>query len=113
MLRGEKLSTETKGRILAALNRGRRPVEIMREFNVSDKTVRKIRRAANLPEVCRRLTPEEKAGILTAIRNEESNTHIAARFACDRGWVWKLARRINGDTLSRRRKSAQGKDRNA
>jgi hypothetical protein len=112
MNRGEKLSAETKQRILAALRSGRRPVQIMREFNVSDKTVRMIRRAANLPEVCRRLTRKEKAGIVAAIRKAESNTHIAARFHCDRGLVWKMARRINGDTLSRRRKYTQGKDMN-
>jgi transposase-like protein len=108
MNRGEKLSAETKQRILAALRSGRRPVQIMREFNVSDKTVRMIRRAANLPEVCRRLTREEKAGIVAAIRSGETNVSIAARFACDRGLVWKMARRINGDRLSRRR-NAQGK----
>jgi transposase-like protein len=68
----------------------------MRLFDVSDKTIRKIRRAANLPEVCRRLTPEEKAGIVAAIRSGESNVAIAERFTCDRGLVWKMARRING-----------------
>jgi transposase-like protein len=112
MNRGEKLSAETKQQILAALRSGRRPVQIMREFGVCDKTVRMIRRAANLPAVCRRLTSEEKTGIVAAIRNGDSNTSIAARFACDRGLVWKMARRINGDRLSCRRKSAQGKDMN-
>jgi transposase-like protein len=112
MNRGEKLSAETKQQILVALRNGRRPVQIMREFNVCDKTVRKIRRAARLPEVCRRLTREEKEDIVCAIREGQSNTHIAARFACDRGWIWKMARRINGNALSRRRKYAQGKDMN-
>src|SRR5258708_37375764 len=112
MNRGEKLNAETKQRILAALCSGQKPVEIMREFNVCDKTVRSIRRAESLPEVCRRLTREEKAGIVAAIRKGESNTRIAARFACDRGWIWKMARRVNVDRPSRRRKYVQGKDRN-
>src|SRR5258708_12317449 len=80
MNRGEKLNAETKQRILAALCSGQKPVEIMREFNVCDKTVRSIRRAASLPEVCRRLTREEKAGIVAAIRKGESNNLIAPPF---------------------------------
>lgn len=110
MNRGEKLSAPTKQQILAALRSGRRPVEVMREFKVSDKTVRMIRRAANLPEVCRRLTPKEKVGIAAAIRRGESNPRIAERFACDRSLIWKMACRIDTGRPSCRRMRAQRKD---
>jgi transposase-like protein len=96
---GHKLPAETKRRILAAIRRGVRQVDVARKFDTSEKSIRRIRRRAGLPEIARRLTPEQRAGIVAGIQKGEGSVSIARRFHCDRSLVWRMGRALNGETI--------------
>jgi len=99
MKRGHKLPAERKRRILAALKRGMRQVDVARKFDTSEKSIRLIRRRAGLPEIARRLTAEQRAGIVAAIQTGEGYVSIARRFHCDRSLVWRMRRALNGERI--------------
>jgi DNA-binding NarL/FixJ family response regulator len=92
MKHGIHLDAQTKVAIVKAIKDGQRPCDIELAFQVTDKTVMRLRREAKLPAFRPPVSPEERMRILDAIEQGQSNATITATFKRSRSFVYKIRR---------------------